>query len=452
MLKNELDKNDRKARTSANVWSGQAISETNEKMNPFSSYPAEMATNLIKQWSLRGLSDDLLPDTKLLTTLLDVGYQASLLREEDDPVRCRILFANPEYLETLTPDGPRPHVLEFSEPATLTAHNLRKLSAAAGYYRAMLAVRVDSESQLVIWGLVVTGTEWVNRVEGTRFDGVPLPPNLVIHAVGPGHLVAASGYSRVLETQHGQLLTDGFDPFRSTWLSERFVNVRASLLQRLPQPQQGHPELCQSFVRDVAQSVVRRTLRLVRNRRHGGMLVFLPDGSHQDGTIQNWLRFRVEFRSDDSTMLYRRLMLRLMTRVRDVGKAMQLSVITWDDYQQLRDAELRRLDDDLVEFSHFLADLMNIDGSLVLDHSFRLIGFGGEILGNTPAQRIHRALDIEANQSTVEPADSSGTRHRSAYRLVEGINNAIAVVVSQDGDVRFVAYHNEKLTYWPYLP
>lgn len=50
------------------------------------------------------------------------------------------------------------------------------------------------------------------------------------------------------------------------------------------------------------------------------------------------------------------------------------------------------------------------------------------------------------------PNDSSSHRHRSAYRLVNGLNQSIAVVVSQDGDVRFVAHHNGKLTYWPYLP
>jgi DisA bacterial checkpoint controller nucleotide-binding len=182
------------------------------------------------------------------------------------------------------------------------------------------------------------------------------------------------------------------------------------------------------------------------------MLVILPNGSHEDGTSQHWLRFRVQFQSDESTLLYRGMMLRLMSRAREVGKAMQLSVVTWNDYQQLKDAELRRFDDDLVEFSHFLTDLMNVDGALVLDHSFRLIGFGGEILGDKPVQEIHRGLDIEANDSVTEPADSAGTRHRSAYRLVAGLREAIAVVVSQDGDVRFVAHHNDKLTYWPYLP
>ncbi|MFG0264370.1 MAG: putative sensor domain DACNV-containing protein [Rhodopirellula sp. JB055] len=424
-------------------------------MDQFSSYPAEMASVLSKQWESRGFPAELLPPTASLTSLLDVCYQASLLREEDAPVRCRVIYASPTQLHSIATEQPRPHVLSFSEPAPLSAHNLRKLYAAADFYRAALAVTIDEHGSLVIWGLVVTGTEWGNRVEGSRFDGVSLPPNLVVQAIRPGHLVASSGYLRVLETNQGQLLIDGFDPFRSSWISGRFSSVREAMLKRLPEGHAGdvnRTKVCESFVRDLAQSVVRRVLRLVRNRRHGGLMVVLPDGSHEDGTCERWLRFRVQFQADDSTLLYHGMMQRLMSRALEVAKTRQLEVLTWNDYQQFRDAELRRYDDQLIDFSHFLADMMTVDGALILDHSFRLIGFGGEILGDTPVQQIHRATDIEGHQTVVERADSAGTRHRSAYRLVNGLNQAIAVVVSQDGDVRFVAHHNDQLTYWPYLP
>jgi hypothetical protein len=159
-------------------------------MNQFSSYPADMATALIKQWRQRDLPAESLPDSTSLTTLFDVSYQATLLREEDNPVRCRIIYASPDQLQTLRSVQSRPHVLPFSQPAELTAHNLRKLSAAADFYRAILAVDSDAYGRVVIWGIVVTGTDWVNRVEGSNFDGVPLPPNLVVQALGPGHLTS----------------------------------------------------------------------------------------------------------------------------------------------------------------------------------------------------------------------------------------------------------------------
>ncbi|EMI53500.1 putative sensor domain DACNV-containing protein [Rhodopirellula sallentina] len=428
-------------------------------MPPFSthavsSYPSEIAKVLAHQWEVKGHDLGLLPDEGSLTTILDVCYQASLLREEDDPVRCRIIFATPDRLMTCLSDRTRPHILAFSEPTTLSAHNLRKLAGAADFYRSLLAVEKEENGRLVIWGMAVTGTEWVNRVEGSRFEGVQLPENLVVQAVRPGHLVAASGHARVLETMQGQLLTDGFDPFRSEWISERFTNVRESLLDELHASSTELPttRVCESFVRDVAQGVVRRVLRQMRNRRRGGMLVFLPEGSHRDGTTDDWLRFRVAFHPNELTMIYRDLILRLISRALEVGGPINMPELTWNRYQEIRDPELRRFDDYLIEFGHLLADMMSVDGALVLDHSFRMIGFGGEILGDTPVHEIHRALDIEATRSVAERADSAGTRHRSAYRLVNGLNQAIAVVVSQDGDARFVAHQNGKLTYWPYLP
>ncbi len=95
---------------------------------------------------------------------------------------------------------------------------------------------------------------------------------------------------------------------------------------------------------------------------------------------------------------------------------------------------------------------MSVDGSLVLNRSFQLIGFGGEILGDTHVSTIERAVDLEGENSITEQADSSGTRHRSAYRLVSSVQDTIAVVVSQDGAVRFVAHRGGRLVYWPYLP
>ena len=41
-----------------------------------------------------------------------------------------------------------------------------------------------------------------------------------------------------------------------------------------------------------------------------------------------------------------------------------------------------------------------------------------------------------------------GHRHRSAYRLAAALPGAVAVVVSQDGGIRFVTNKSGALTYW----
>ncbi|MGH7297354.1 MAG: putative sensor domain DACNV-containing protein, partial [Polyangiaceae bacterium] len=56
--------------------------------------------------------------------------------------------------------------------------------------------------------------------------------------------------------------------------------------------------------------------------------------------------------------------------------------------------------------------------------------------------------DLEAHDTTLEPLQADGTRHRSAYRFCARVPEALAVVVSQDGGVRFVATHAGVVTFW----
>jgi DisA bacterial checkpoint controller nucleotide-binding. len=421
-------------------------------------YSTQLTEETKSRWSASGADPSLLPDEKTLGQLLDTSYQASLLREEGEEVRCRVIFATPQEFRNLLANHENSlMVVTFRDPMHLTAHYVRKLSAAAGFYRSLLAVYEDpKDGELKIWGIVNTGTRWVNRVSGSRPDDLPLPPRLVIQIRGPGHLIIASGDDRIFEVSGGVLLSDGFDPFLSSWLPERFRTVKEKLMESI-YSEHGNVidqgcRICDHFMKSVAQSVIRRAIGLVRTKGHGGMLAYICEQEDAATLAARWFRFRVFFQQDEGTRRFGRLIVKLIERLITIGQARGLAVVTWDDYQRILDAEVQDLDDALVEFSHVLADFMSVDGALVLDRSFRIIGFGAEILGDSHVSEVHRALDLEGNRTVVEPADASGTRHRAAYRLVSGMPDVIALVVSQDGAVRFVANHNQKLTYWPYLP
>jgi hypothetical protein len=428
---------------------------TNATMTKRSSYPAELSVTLQQRWMEAGHDPAALPESSALESLIDTAYQASLLREEDDPVQCRVLVASPDDPE-LKPvkKADELFVIQFEERSEFTAHEVRKMAAALGYYRSVVAVHVDAEQDGLasIWGMIVTGTHWVNHTEATVHGSASLPPRLVIHIRGPGHLVFSSGLKRVVETIGGQILMEGFDPFRSKWLPGYFDPVRAVLLEKVQSSssQKATVKLCESFARDVTQDLMRRLLRLVRGRGNGGMLIFLND--ENDARLDNWLRIRMRFKHADTTNRFQQLMFELMQRALEVGEANGIAEVRWKDFLQMNDASLSKLHESLVEFSHLLADLTGVDGCLVVNRELRLIGFGGEILGDSHVSCIVRATDLEGVEGVTEPADASGTRHRSAYRLISSVQDAIAVVASQDGGVRFVAHRDGRLVYWPYLP
>jgi hypothetical protein len=61
---------------------------------------------------------------------------------------------------------------------------------------------------------------------------------------------------------------------------------------------------------------------------------------------------------------------------------------------------------------------------------------------------VWRAIDIEGESRQCDFAESVGTRHRAAYRFVQHHPQGLAVVISHDGSVRFVASLEHGVTYW----
>lgn len=414
-------------------------------------YPPQFAEALAQTW--RTLEDAPgLPGLSCLTSILDTLYQVSFLREEGVPVRCRVILADPDNWKQ--GEGPPAgfHVLAFGEHRPFNAQEVRKLAPAASYYRALLGVHYSKETGPRIWGLVESGARWVNRVDGGRFLGAPLPPHLVVHILGPGRLLTGCGYQRLLELEGGRILETGFDPFKSQWLPARFRPVRDWLQQRLADANVEGAEVEGAFISRMAQNVLRRILSIVRQRGHGGMLLFIPLELKASEDLSKWLRIRCPFAPTPSTKRFSELMLRVMSRMSIVGHKHGIKSIKWEDFQELEDPILAEIDEAFLELANLFADLMNVDGALVVSEQFELMGFGAEVLGENPVQEVHRALDLEATQTAIERADSSGTRHRSAYRFVTLVPDSVVGVISQDGSVNFVANHEGRVVYWPYLP
>ena len=62
--------------------------------------------------------------------------------------------------------------------------------------------------------------------------------------------------------------------------------------------------------------------------------------------------------------------------------------------------------------------------------------------------RLATVMDLEADRFETEVVDVVGTRHRSAYRFCAAVAGSLAVVVSQDGGVRFATKHRGQVTWW----
>ena len=108
-----------------------------------------------------------------------------------------------------------------------------------------------------------------------------------------------------------------------------------------------------------------------------------------------------------------------------------------------------RLEQAVFEWSRLVANLAATDGAVVLDKRFTLLGFGAEVSAELPApEQVWRALDSEGVRRDSDELESVGTRHRAAYRFVHECPRGLAIVISQDGGVSFVANRAGDIMFW----
>ena len=74
--------------------------------------------------------------------------------------------------------------------------------------------------------------------------------------------------------------------------------------------------------------------------------------------------------------------------------------VGWSDFALDASPDLERLEQAVFELSRLIANLTAIDGAVVLDKRFGLLGFGAEVSAELPAPaRVWRALDTEGRRA-----------------------------------------------------
>lgn len=130
-------------------------------------YPRDFASFVVDRWqAVSSREYASLPDLTVLEHLISVCYQASLLRDEERPVRFRLIFLAPD---RFPPDQAPPtglHRLLFSDPLPFTERELRKLSPSVDFYGSLIGLWYDGKSGLSIWGIVHSGLRWTQSLYG----------------------------------------------------------------------------------------------------------------------------------------------------------------------------------------------------------------------------------------------------------------------------------------------
>ena len=101
-------------------------------------YPRELAEKIISEWPEVTNPLDDLPPKEALISLLSEAFQASLLREESRPIRCRLVLINPPELGEAEGPPTGMQVLQLQDERKLRAQEIRRLSPCATFYRSLI--------------------------------------------------------------------------------------------------------------------------------------------------------------------------------------------------------------------------------------------------------------------------------------------------------------------------
>src|SRR5215210_742418 len=421
-------------------------------------YAHDLASFVRERWDDR--TGDPLPDPAVLKALISACYQASLLREEERAVTFRVILCEPERLSTRQGPPSGLHRLDFPEPRPFDVHELRRLSPAANYYRSLVGVGSDGEGGLRIWGLVHSGPRWLRADQGGRIAPPPLPPTLILRVSGPGRIAVDCGSVVVGKLDGGELSDSTIDVYESHWLPDTFAPVRAELAEihaearKLARAQYGEvwAPLDNDVTRIIGQHTVKRIISAVRNSRHGGTLVIIPPDLADDILEDRYVALKYKFAEGEPRRRFRTLIVSAMNNLAaSYGRdgAPSGKEVGWRAYEASNDEKLSDLDEAIFEVAHLIAGLCAVDGAVVMTQRFEFLGFGGEISGKLHGVKtVSKALDVEGDETAEEPTEGFGTRHRSAFRLCNALPDVIAVVISQDSNVRFVKRKGGAVTYW----
>jgi hypothetical protein len=426
------------------------------------SYPVDLARFVQARWADTPESSGgptLLPDAALLEQFFSGCYQASLLRDEERAVTFRAILAAP----MLFTSNERPPTgllsLEFAQMRPFTPSELRRLMGAADPYRTLIGVFPDEQGVLRIWGVINSGTRWLRHVQGGRLEGPALPLAPVAYVRSPGRLEVYKGYELVAQLQGGNLSVSRMDVFDSKWLPNAFTDFTADIGTRHAKAQKRAEELSgerwaplePELTRQIAERMLKRVIALVRDSRHGGTIIFIPEESSQEASSESAL-IDLKYRIADSEprRFFPQLLVDILNRLAQIyGPSTDGHLVGWREFETTTDDEVTLLEEGLFEFAHLMAGLAAVDGAVVIGKHHELLGFGGMISGRLPElTRVARGLDLEGERVVEEETGTVGARHRSAYRLVSALPGAIAIVVSQDGGVRFVGQKDGRVTYW----
>ena len=416
-------------------------------------FPATFARYLDKRWDNLVAGPDAerppKPPPAVLRQVIEVAYLASMAVDEGRPLAFT-LCSSPKGADPMIWRAPEHvlHYMRFQEHRPLIVEEIRKLGVATDRDASAIWTVWDGDSEAEISGLLNFTGNWASsrRVQSAEFGA--LPHALSVRALGPGRLQVYEGNYFLGELRNGSIVKPSTVSLFDALGAHEAANAGLDdLRETVVCPKYEYVKEWHEYEFLAWFNALFAVVNAIQDQRHGGAIVVLPTSQIDDSLL------RVKYLFDGHSQPLRTALVDHLNRRHEWGDlyALVYEMTEGDILDPLPTKRTlsRRLKTAgershgsmvrLIEAAKFVGLFSGADGAIILTRTFEIVGFGAEITAEVPSgtrfMEVHDPLRGTGRECDVS---QFGMRHRSALRVCAAFPDALALVISQDGDVSLV--------------
>jgi len=423
-------------------------------MKKINATPRDLARVVFNK--LRGIkTSSQVPDQKLLNSLFENLFYASLKTEESESIKVTITLIDRENPDPKPPENitnDRWSFIRFSEDIIFDVKNIVKLSKAADPWSSSLAVDYNSKGELFIWGLIDQSIHYQNYLHYESESGPEQPGLFQTSITGTGTLLVILDYDLVATLKQNILISNYVDVFKYGTVSEIVKSHSKILSDQIESYLKNYPhenyEYWSGRVNTLWTQTLSRILIKIQNYNRGGSFIITTGESYEFDIKHNikydriftalykFIKFSIEYNNQSNLIL----------KIKDddhVPMGIYLDeMIAYSDKQETSN--------ELKGAIRFLASLTCIDGLVLLNKKLNAVGFGAVVKKINLPSEIYISKSARINQDKLEAINPNhfGTRHRAILSYCWKHDGSLGFVVSQDGDIRTITKVGNKLIMW----
>ena len=401
-------------------------------------FPRDLLDAIKTRWQTVPEQQFELPEDRILQRLLETCYHASFRTSEQRTVQCVVAYAS-------AADVPAGDLLLANPPVVLTDSELVRLSPVTQHRQTVIGCE-QIDGWLRIWGFFDYGHAWVQHSAGDP-PAVPIqladfPPDcLTITVEEPGALTISQGRTGLVRLRDGRVIFPQKDPFQSVQnplgrFFRQLIDDHQKSVQYRDVSNSTEERVGQRSLLNIYTTSILAILERIRLRQHGGSVVISrmtldEQLAHVTYTVSEHAGLAGEI------IAYKTLDDLLREPHSNLDAAAELE-------RCRTELELHRTSRRLIRGISQISLLAAVDGAVLLDDHLRIQGFGVRF----PVLLPPATTVLDARTGSEFSCDHWGLRHQSVFSVCQKCEQAIGLIVSQDGEVKAVKAEEGRLFFW----